>query len=161
MSPIAERPQAPTGYGYSTEPEGMLDWNRVEEALAAAPLYWIATVRPDGGPHLHSIWGSWVGDYLYFEGGDTTRWARNLAHDPRVGFGVDSLGLHIAGRGTVDQAAAGEHFGAVVTNYASKYTYRPQTDRFYRVTPATMVALSMVSLEEFASTPTRFRFGET
>jgi nitroimidazol reductase NimA-like FMN-containing flavoprotein (pyridoxamine 5'-phosphate oxidase superfamily) len=136
----------------------MLPWDRVREALAGANLYWIATKRPDGGPHLHPIWGGWVGNHLYFEGGDTTRWARNLASDKRVGFGVDSQGLHISGRGVVEISAAGEDFKALAANYASKYTYQPETDQFYRVNPEVVIALAMTSLEEFAVTPTRFRF---
>ncbi|MEX2624972.1 MAG: pyridoxamine 5'-phosphate oxidase family protein [Acidimicrobiia bacterium] len=156
--PVAERPQAPAGYGYSTEPKGMLDWVRVREALAAANVYWIATKRPDGAPHLHPIWGGWVGSHLYFEGGPTTKWARNLAGDLRVGFGVESKGLHISGRGVVEYTGAGADFKALANNYVGKYPYKPTTDMFYRVAPTVIIALSMSSMEEFASTPTRFRF---
>jgi len=156
--PVVERPRAPKGYGYSTQPEGMLEWGRVREALAAANLYWIATKRPDGGPHLHPIWGGWVGSHLYFEGGDTTRWARNLEGDKRVGFGVESKGLHISGRGVVEYTQAGADFKALAANYVSKYPYKPQSDQFFRVTPTIVIALGMTSMEEFAATPTRFRF---
>lgn len=156
--PVVDRPRAPGGYGYSTEPEGMLDWGRVRDALTTANLYWIATRRPDGGPHLHPIWGGWVGQHLYFEGGDTTRWARNLAGDYRVGFGVESQGLHISGRGVVEYTAAGPDFKALANNYVSKYPYKPTTDQFYRVAPIVIIAIGMTSLDEFAATPTRFRF---
>ena len=156
--PIAERPLAPKAYGYSTKRKGMLPWDLVREALAAANLYWIGTKRPDGGPHLHPIWGGWVGNHLYFEGGDTTRWARNLDGDQRVSFGVESQRLHISGRGVVEVSAAGDDFKALVANYAGKYSYQPETDQFYRVNPSVIIALAMTSLEQFAATPTRFRF---
>lgn len=158
MNVVTERPEAPTGYGYSTEPEGMLTWEAVGEALGAATLYWIGTVRPDGSPHLHPIWGGWVGHHLYFEGGGTTRWAKNLSADPRVSFGVEAKGLHISGRGLVEQGPAGDDFEAVVSNYGSKYDYKPQADAFYKVTPEIVIALNMSSLEDFAKSPTRFRF---
>ncbi len=158
MNVITERPQAPSGYGYSTGPKGMLVWETVRDALAGANLYWIGTVRPDGGPHLHSIWGGWVGHHLYFEGGETTRWARNLAEDPRVSFGVDSSGLHISGRGLVERGPAGDDFASLVANYGSKYDYKPQSDSFYIVRPLVVIALNMSSMAEFASSPTRFRF---
>ena len=158
MNVVTERPQAPDGYGYSTKPKGMLGWETVREALAAANLYWIGTSRPDGGPHIHSIWGGWIGHHLYFEGGETTRWARNLAMDPRVSFGVDSNGLHISGRGVMERGPAGDDFEALVANYGSKYDYKPQTDSFYKVSPEIIIALNMSSMEEFASSPTRFRF---
>ena len=158
MNVVAERPQAPAGYGFSTETRGMLSWDEVRHALAAANIYWVGTRRPDGAPHLHPIWGGWVGHHLYFEGGDTTRWARNIAGDPRVSFGVESNGLHISGRGVVEKGSAGGDFPALTANYASKYEYQPTTDDFYKVRPDLVIALNMSSLASFASSPTRFRF---
>ncbi|HKX74515.1 MAG TPA: pyridoxamine 5'-phosphate oxidase family protein [Acidimicrobiia bacterium] len=158
FDPRPERPTAPAAYGFATGPQGMLPWEQVSQALAAANLYWIGTVRDDGGPHLHSIWGGFVGNHLYFEGGPTTRWARNLIADPRVSFGVESDGLHITGRGVVSGRGAADDFAAVASNYGSKYDYRPENDDFYRVTPEVIIALDMSSLEAFAQSPTRFRF---
>lgn len=159
--PRADRPHAPGDYGYATEPEGMLSWQRVRDALAAAEVYWIGSVRPDAGPHMHSIWGGFVDHRLCFEGGADTRWARNLAADPRVAFGAAADGLHITGRGTVVKAPMGEHFQALADSYASKYDYRPETDDYWQVHPRTVIALDMSSLEAFASSPTRFTFEET
>jgi len=158
MKVIAERPQAPSGYGYATGPKGMLSWDEVGGAIAGAKIYWIGTTRPDGSSHLHPIWGGRVGEHLYFEGGDTTRWARNLSADARVSFGVEFNGLHISGRGTAAPGPAGEDFDALTANYASKYDYTPQTDSFYVVTPEVIIALNMSSMESFAASPTKFRF---
>jgi hypothetical protein len=135
----------------------MLKWESVAEALAAATLYWIGTSRPDGSPQIHPIWGGWVGHHLYFEGGETTRWARNLASDPRVAFGVEANGLHINGRGTVERGPA-ENFTAVAANYGGKYDYKPENDLFYKVMPEVVIALNMSSMADFANSPTRFRF---
>jgi len=158
MNIVTERPQVPSDYGYATGPKGMLEWEVVREALTAAKVYWIGTIRPDGAPHVHPIWGGWVGHHLYFEGGETTRWAKNLAKDPRVGFGAEVGGLHISGRGVAERAPAGDDFEALVANYGSKYQYKPQTDAFCKVTPDAVIAIDMTSLEDFASSPTRFRF---
>ncbi len=136
----------------------MLDWARVRDALAGATIYWIGTIRPDGSPHIHSIWGGFVDDHLFIEGGDTTRWARNLASDRRVAFGAETGGLHINGRGRAEIAPAGNSFEALADNYAGKYDYRPEEDRFWRIDPSVIIALDMSSLESFASSPTRFAF---
>ncbi len=160
MSPRVDRPRAPDGYGYSTEPEGMLEWPRVHDALSSATIYWIGTARPDGSPHLHSIWGGFVDDRLYIEGGDTTRWARNILADGRVAFGVEAGGLHISGRGRADRGPAGDSFETLANNYAGKYDYRPEVDEFWRIDPSVIIALDMSSMEAFASSPTRFRFEE-
>ncbi|MFP3914608.1 MAG: pyridoxamine 5'-phosphate oxidase family protein [Actinomycetota bacterium] len=158
--PRADRPQVPADYGYSTQPEGMLGWDRVAEALAGASVYWIGTVRPDSSPHMTSIWGGFVDDHLYIEGGDTTRWARNIARDPRVSFGVEVDGLHISGRGSAARASAGESFAALADNYGAKYEYRPESDDFWRIDPSVVIALDMSSLDAFVSSPTRFTFQE-
>lgn len=157
--PVASRPLAPKAYGYSTKKKGMLPWAEVRDALAAADVYWIGSTRPDGSSHIHPIWGSWVDQTGYFEGGDTTRWARNLAADPRMSFGADAKGFHISGRGSVTRGAAGASFSAVTANYQSKYDYHPEDDGpFWKIAPNVIIALKMDSLETFAITPTRFTF---
>lgn len=156
----AERPVAPEPYGYSTAPEGMLDWEQVSTALGTASIYWIATVRPDGSPHLHSIWGAFVESRLFVEGGETTRWARNLTADPRVSFGAQIANLHVSGRGRVVRGPAGPAFEAVRSGYGAKYGYQPETDDFWWIQPDSVIALDLSSLEEFARTPTKFVFEE-
>lgn len=156
--PIRERPDAPAGYGYSKKPEGMLTWSEVESALATANVYFLSTIGSDSGPHTTPIWGAWVGHHLYFEGGDNTRWSKNLATDPRLSFGVDAEGLHISGKGTVERAKAGDSFKKVTANYASKYSYKPKQDDFRKLSPKVVIALNMSSMEAFANSPTRFRF---
>ncbi|MDQ3924105.1 MAG: pyridoxamine 5'-phosphate oxidase family protein [Actinomycetota bacterium] len=49
--------------------------------LADADLYWLATVRPDGLPHLVPILAVWVDGALHFVASPTFRKARNLARD--------------------------------------------------------------------------------
>ncbi len=159
--PTASRPVAPKAYGYSTKKKGMLTWEEVRDGLAKATVFWIGTTRPDGGSHIHPIWGGWVGETGYFEGGETTRWARNLIRDQRVSFGVDSNGLHISGRGQVTKGEAGESFEVLAANYREKYDYYPESDgHFWRIAPSLIIALRMDSLDTFAKTPTRFRFDE-
>jgi hypothetical protein len=135
-----------------------MNWSDVAAALAAAPVYFLSTISPDGGPHTTPIWGSWVGRHLYFEGGTDTRWSRNLQADHRLSFGVDSAGLHISGKGTVALGAAGDAFDEVKANYAEKYEYSPAADEFRVFSPRVIVALNFSSLESFTATPTKFRF---
>ena len=42
---------------------------------------WLATVRPDGRPHVMPLIGAWIEGDFYFLSGDATRKARNLAGD--------------------------------------------------------------------------------
>src|SRR5918994_540182 len=51
------RPYAP-GYGIPSHSRGMISWDHVQERMAEARNYWVATVRPDGRPHSHAGVGS-------------------------------------------------------------------------------------------------------
>ena len=77
------RPYAP-GYGIPTNRRGMLSWEYVEERMSAAQNYWVATVRPEGRPHLSPVWGVWVDGAFYFGSGPQTRKVRNLSENPHV-----------------------------------------------------------------------------
>ncbi len=55
--------------------------------------YWLATVRPDGRPHVVPILGLWLDDAFYFVTGETTRKGKNLAGDPRCVIAASSTAL--------------------------------------------------------------------
>ncbi len=52
--------------------------------LADARHYWLATVRPDGRPHVVPLDGLWLDDRRYFGGSPTTVKHRNLLSSPVV-----------------------------------------------------------------------------
>lgn len=66
------------GYGLPTDAEGLLPWDWAERRLLASHVYWLATTRPDGRPHLMPIWGLWLDRVFYFSTGRQSRKARNL-----------------------------------------------------------------------------------
>ena len=49
----------------------------------------LATVRPDGRPHVAPVWFVLDGDDLVFMTGKTTVKGKNILHDPRVMISVD------------------------------------------------------------------------
>jgi hypothetical protein len=79
--PVAERPHAP-GYEVREGPDGLLPFSWARERLAVARTWWVASVRPDGRPHVMPIWGAWVDDRAYLLGQLTARWGRNLQRNP-------------------------------------------------------------------------------
>jgi hypothetical protein len=46
---------------------------RLEKDAGISPTQWLATVRPDGRPHVMPVWAIWVDDAFYFVTGTTTR----------------------------------------------------------------------------------------
>ena len=73
----------------------LLDWGavtaRLEAGVTQAPgsggperhTCWLATIDPDGRPHVSGIGATWVDGAFWFETGEGTRKGRNLARDPR------------------------------------------------------------------------------
>jgi hypothetical protein len=85
---------------------GTTPWAIAEQRLAnpgTPQTHWLATVRPDGSPHLMPIIAFWFEGALHFVVGEDTRKGRNLAADERcvIGTGnttLPSIDLIVEGR---------------------------------------------------------------
>lgn len=62
---------------------------------------WLATVRPDGRPHVMPLGALWIDGAFYFIAGPGTRKARNLAHDPHcvITVGIQRFDVVAEGEG--------------------------------------------------------------
>jgi nitroimidazol reductase NimA-like FMN-containing flavoprotein (pyridoxamine 5'-phosphate oxidase superfamily) len=88
-TPVTEEPLA--AGGATATP-----WAEARERLAnpeQARTYWLATVRPDGRPHLMPLLGLWLDGAFYFVTGERTRKGTNLADDPRCAIATSSTTL--------------------------------------------------------------------
>ncbi|HET9345483.1 MAG TPA: pyridoxamine 5'-phosphate oxidase family protein [Candidatus Limnocylindrales bacterium] len=63
------------------------------EHPAPGQNHWLATVRPDGTPHLMPIIAFWIDGALHFLAGEGTQKGRNLAADDRCVVGTGNLTL--------------------------------------------------------------------
>jgi hypothetical protein len=92
VEPIVERLDIPAEYGNPTE---LLSWSDVRADLEAARVYWLASARSDGRPHVVPRDGMWIDDALYYGGAASTVHARNVASNPNVvahvGGGQDAI----------------------------------------------------------------------
>jgi hypothetical protein len=61
------------------------------EHPAPAQNHWLATVQPDGRPHLMPIIAYWIDGAFHFLAGEGTRKGRNLAADDRCVIGTGNL----------------------------------------------------------------------
>jgi hypothetical protein len=78
----------------------LIPWSKVRERIelgfTQAPgtggpdrhTAWLATVQPDGRPHVMPLGILWADDAFYFTAGPGTRKAKNLAHDPRCALTI-------------------------------------------------------------------------
>jgi general stress protein 26 len=79
--PAVEKPDIPPEYGNPTQ---RLEWVDIERRLESATVYWIASTRPDGRPHVIPRDGMWLDGGLYYGGSPETVHYRNITHNPHV-----------------------------------------------------------------------------
>jgi pyridoxine/pyridoxamine 5'-phosphate oxidase len=91
---------------------GPLHWPRALERLEAAAMppdgethrtWWLATVHPDGRPHIAGVGALWFEGKLYFTSGDATRKGRNLAENPSCAISVALPGIDLVVEGTASK----------------------------------------------------------
>src|SRR3954469_14182301 len=69
---------------------------RLDDGLAQAPgdggpnrhTCWLATINPDGSPHVTGVGAEWVDGTFWFGTGARTRKAKNLCRDPRCTLSI-------------------------------------------------------------------------
>jgi hypothetical protein len=162
-----------------------LEWGPIEARLAAgltqAPdtggpnrhTCWLATINPDGTPHVTGIGALWVDGAFWFVTGEATRKGRNLARDPRctVSVATHEFDLVVEGEGSrvtdpPTVAAMAERYaadgwparvdetGAALTAEFSAPSAGPPPWFVYRLEPRTATALATVQ----PGGATRWRF---
>lgn len=143
-----------------------LEWERVVGVLDrigdlevgdSASHYWLATVRPDGRPHMMSVGIVWDGGKFYLVSGPKTQKSKNLARDPRCTISIAAPGVDIVAEGEAriirDDAEleriAGLYSdwgpqvrdGAFWHEYSAPSAGPPPWD-VYEITPTTIYALA-------------------
>jgi pyridoxamine 5'-phosphate oxidase-like protein len=71
-------------------------WEMARERLANPEhqrTSWLATTRPDGGPHVMPVIAFWIDDAMHVLAGEGTRKARNIAADGRCVIATTSTTL--------------------------------------------------------------------
>jgi hypothetical protein len=68
-------------------------WEQALSRLNQQQTYWVATVRPDGHPHVRPVLGVWIGGLFYTSTSPGSRKGRNLDTDSRYVISVSSTAL--------------------------------------------------------------------
>jgi len=82
--------------------------SRLEQGMTQAPgtggpnrhTCWLATINPDGSPHVTGVGALWVDGSFWFETGGATRKGKNVARDPRctLSLATDEFDLIVEGQ---------------------------------------------------------------
>lgn len=156
---------------YSEEGAVAVEWDVVRERLAAAELYWLTTVRPDGRPHVTPLIAVWEGEALYFCTGGEERKAKNLDGNPNcvMTTGRNDLGegFDIVVEGAAVRVRDEEKLRRVAAAYLKKYgddwnfsvrdgdfAHEGHAARVYEIAPVTVFGFGK---GEFSQTRYRFQ----
>lgn len=161
IEPKASRPEIPEMYGVPKSDEEMLPWSWASDMLGSSLNYWIATVRPNGRPHVTPVWGVWQDGKLYFEGNPDTRRGRNIAGNPEVALHIEKGDDVVILEGTVEDVPHPDATlsARLVDAWSAKYVgYRPDPEMWegaglYVVHPRLVIAWSA-----FPKNATRWHF---
>ncbi len=148
------------GYGVvgPEEGSGLLPWSWAEERLASSRYYWVATVWPDGRPHVTPVWGTWDDGALWFSSSERSRKARNLEADGRCVVTNDDPVRPVIVEGVAerrtDRTDAESFAGQVTSKYHTDVSVAFVLENaLYRVRPTRVFGLDE---EDFTGSPTRW-----
>ena len=127
---------------YFTESDAApLEWDWVEEQLAAAGTYWVAARSP-AHPHPRPVWGVWLDDALLLSVGSPVV-RRQLEDDARTTVHLDSGTDVVIVEGTCTGPAPADRIPAFLEAYDAKYTWAYAVDEYgppIVIAPTTIMA---------------------
>jgi general stress protein 26 len=157
-------------------------WSETVQALEAAQISWLTTVRADGRPHVTPLVAVWLDGALHFSTGETEQKYRNLTANPNVVLTTgrnawdDALDVMVEGvaRRVTDRARLERLAEAWLAKWDGSWRYEATDDGFrqtghdaavFAVEPARVLAFgrkrtspsdtSMLSTVEFTHTSHR------
>jgi nitroimidazol reductase NimA-like FMN-containing flavoprotein (pyridoxamine 5'-phosphate oxidase superfamily) len=112
-----------------SEPDAELTpWATTRDALEAAQLFWVTTVRTDGRPHVTPLVAVWLDELLHFCTGPAEQKAMNLATNPLVvlstGCNQWDQGLDVMVEGRANRITDRPTLERLATAWASKWDGR-------------------------------------
>jgi len=155
--PIVDKPDFPPEYGNPTK---RLAWADVEEKLASAPVYWIASTRPDGRPHVVPRDGMWVDGGLYYGGSPQTVHFRNISENPNlvvhVGDGMEAI--IVEGAVAIEKPTEEEATRLADQMFAKYPQYGRLSPKMYMAGVSVLRPRRVLAWTNFSENATRFRF---
>jgi nitroimidazol reductase NimA-like FMN-containing flavoprotein (pyridoxamine 5'-phosphate oxidase superfamily) len=134
---------------FSSPGVSALPWTDAERQLREADVFWLATVRPEGRPHVVPLIAVWLEGSLYFSTGEGEQKAMNLANNDRVSVttGSNDLddGLDVVVEGRARVLTDVTERARIADAYEAKYVDGWRLPDFegvvvYEVTPAKVLA---------------------
>lgn len=116
------------------------EWSATLQQLEEAQLFWVATVRADGRPHITPAVAVWYDGALYFGTGEHEQKARNLRDNAHIALMTGRAdwrqGLDIVAEGVAERLTNDERLQQVAQAFEPKWDgrwrYRARDGKFYQ-----------------------------
>lgn len=124
----------------------------IDQRLRDEPILWLATVRPDGRPHLVPVWYLWDGTSILIFSKPNQQKLRNIARNPRVVLALDTAdeGEDVVTLEGLAELLPDGTFDPTLPAYAAKY------ERLLRRLGVDAPAMAKEYSQAIRVTPTRF-----
>ncbi len=116
--PVAERLSSPSG-----TPLTALDWSDARKRVAESEDYLVATVDPDGQPHVVPVLGVWLAGAVCFNTARQARKARNLMQNDGCAVTVPGPDIDLVVEGTAHLVRDGARLQRVADLFPVKYPW--------------------------------------
>ena len=100
-----------------------MTWEAVSQRLSKGGWFWLATVRPDGAPHVMPVLAVWGDSAMYVSSKDTARKSRNLANDARCVITTDSGDLHLVVEGLAERITEDDNLRRASEAFKATYDW--------------------------------------
>jgi nitroimidazol reductase NimA-like FMN-containing flavoprotein (pyridoxamine 5'-phosphate oxidase superfamily) len=157
--PIVDKPEFPSEYGH---PKQRLEWSDVEDKLRSAAVYWIASTRPDGRPHVVPRDGTWIEGGLYYGGSPETVHFRNITANPEivVHVGDGQEAIIVEGAVEIEKPDAEKAQRLSDASFAKYPQYGRMDPKMYMNGVSFLRPRRVLAWTSFTENATRFRFEE-
>jgi nitroimidazol reductase NimA-like FMN-containing flavoprotein (pyridoxamine 5'-phosphate oxidase superfamily) len=123
MSPVTELDPR-----YSDDGVAAISWLETVQAIEAAELFWLTTVRADGRPHVTPLVAVWANHKLHFCAGEDEQKTRNLTGNREVALMTGSnnwdSGVDIVVEGEAVQLVDRDELAAAAATWTTKWDGR-------------------------------------
>lgn len=110
---------------YSTPDATATPWEEARDTLICADLYWFATVRRSGQPHVTPLLAVWADGAMHVSTGEDEQKARNLAANPRctltTGRNTMEDGLDVILEGRAERVTGADRLARLRDMWIAKY----------------------------------------
>jgi hypothetical protein len=100
-----------------------IPWSRALDQLqddSGKKTTWLATVRPDGRPHVAGVGALWLDGKFYFTSGADTRKSRDLAANPHCAISLALPDLDLVVEGAVSKVTDDATLQRLAERYAAQ-----------------------------------------